>query len=100
MGRILSIGKISPAGLILILLCSFYLSVSSGFAQQENLDVFHQWVKWTDPGSMLIHDLIGQANNYYDIRDGEISKLKTRSDWQKRQTFVKDKLFFNRIYGY
>ena len=92
MGRILSIGKISPAGLILILLCSFYLSISSGLAQQENLDVFHQWVKWTDPGSVLIHDLIGQANNYYDIRDGEISKLKTRSDWQKRQTFVKDKL--------
>jgi len=68
------------------------MNVSSGFAQQENLDVFQQWVKWSNPGSLLIHDLIAQANDYYDIRDGEIAKLKTMVDWQKRQALVKDKL--------
>ena len=76
---------------IFFFLC-LILNVTIGYAQQENLDVFHQWVKWSNPGSMLIHDLIGQANDYYDIRDGEIAKLKTRSDWEKRQALVKEKL--------
>ncbi len=70
----------------------FFINVSRGFAQKENLDVFQQWVIWNNAGSMLIHDLIGQANDYYTLRDGEIAKLKTRSDWQKRQVLVKDKL--------
>lgn len=85
-------GKINPAGLIIIFLCCFFINVSPGFAQKENLDVFQQWVKWNDPGSMLIHDLIRQAHDYYDVRDAEIAKLKTKSDWQKRQALVKDKL--------
>jgi hypothetical protein len=66
--------------------------VTIGYAQQENLDVFQQWVIWNNAGSMLIHDLIGQAHDFYDVRDGEIAKLKTKSDWQKRQVLVKDKL--------
>jgi len=76
---------------IIFFIC-FILNVTIGLAQQENLDVFHQWVKWSNPGSMLIHDLLRQANDFYDIRDGEIEKLKTKSDWEKRQAFVKDKL--------
>jgi cephalosporin-C deacetylase-like acetyl esterase len=81
-----------PSGLIIIFFFCFIINVSRGFAQKENLDVFQQWVIWNNAGSMLIHDLIGQANDYYDVRDGEIAKLKTKSDWQKRQVLVKDKL--------
>jgi hypothetical protein len=77
-------GKISPAGLLLIFVCCLCMNVTRGVAQEENLDVFQQWVTWNNPGSMLIHDLIGQANGYYDIRDGEIAKLKTKSDWLNR----------------
>lgn len=75
-----------------IFLLSLFINMPAGLSQQENLDVFHQWVKWNDPGSMLIHDLIRQANEYYDVRDGEIEKLITRTDWQRRQAVVKDKL--------
>lgn len=85
-------GKISPAGFLLIFACCLSMNVTRGVAQEENLDVFQQWVTWNNPGSMLIHDLIGQANGYYDIRDGEIAKLKTKSDWLNRQALVKEKL--------
>lgn len=85
-------GRLNPAGHMLILICWMFTHVSNGLAQQENLDVFQQWVKWSNPGSLLIHNLIGQANDYYDIRDEEIAKLRTVSDWQKRQALVKDKL--------
>jgi len=85
-------GKISPVGLTTILFLCLFINVCRGFAQPENLDVFQQWVRWNNPGGMLIHDLIGQANDYYDMRDGEIAKLRTKGDWLKRQALVKDKL--------
>jgi len=59
---------------------------------EENLDVFQQWLRWNNPGSMLIHYLTGQAMVHYEERDREIEKLKTRDDWLKRQQYVKDKL--------
>ena len=58
----------------------------------ENLDVFQQWIRWNNPGSLLIDHLSRQIMDYYEIRDREIAKLKTRSEWVKRQNLVKDKL--------
>ena len=59
---------------------------------QENLDVFHQWIRWNNPGSLLMNHLIAQADHYYELRDKEISKLETQNDWVKRQLLVKQKL--------
>jgi len=58
----------------------------------ENLNVFDQWIKWNNPGSLLINHLTKQAFDYYAIRDQEISKLKTKNDWIARQQLVRDKL--------
>jgi len=85
-------GKISAAGFLLIFICCLGMNLTRVLAQEENLDVFQQWVTWNNPGSLLIHDLIGQANEFYNIREGEIAKLKTKSDWLKRQALVKEKL--------
>jgi dienelactone hydrolase len=60
--------------------------------EEENLNVFQQWIKWNNPGSLLINHLMKQATDLYEVRDREISKLKTRSEWMKRQAFVKDKI--------
>jgi len=60
--------------------------------EEENLNVFQQWIRWNNPGSLLIDHLIKQAFQYYDIRDAEIAKLKTRNDWVTRQQSVKAKL--------
>ncbi len=60
--------------------------------EEENLNVFQQWIKWNNPGSLAINHLTKQAISYYKIRDEQIAKLKTRNDWEKRQQAVKDKL--------
>jgi dienelactone hydrolase len=60
--------------------------------EEENLNVFQQWIKWNNPGSLVINHLTKQAEDYYNIRDNEIAKLKTKSDWLKRQQVVKNKL--------
>ena len=65
---------------------------SAMVAKAENLDVFHQWLKWNNPGSLLIHHLTSQALTHYATRAKEIAKLKTESDWRTRQSLVKDKL--------
>jgi cephalosporin-C deacetylase-like acetyl esterase len=59
---------------------------------EENLNVFQQWLRWNNPGSLLINYLNEQAFSYYAIRDKEIGKLKTADDWRKRQENVKGKL--------
>ncbi len=63
-----------------------------GANEKENLNVFHQWIRWNNPGSLLMNHLIKQADDYYDLRDKEISKIKTKEGWEKRQALVKQKL--------
>lgn len=58
----------------------------------ENLNVFQDWIRWNNPGSLLLSHLTQQAFHYYDIRDQVIAKLKTRNDWLARQKNVKDLL--------
>ena len=89
------------------LVCSMLFTVRSLYSQskpapkhvdltleqdEEDLNVFHHWIKWNNPGSMLINYLTKLANGYYDARDGEIAKLKTMEDWIRRQKSIKDKL--------
>ncbi len=60
------------------------------FAQKENLDVFNRWIEWSDGRNMLVHHLNKLAFGYLDLRDEEISRLRTKDDWIKRQNKVKE----------
>ena len=60
--------------------------------EKENLNVFHDWVRYNNPGSFLIDHLNKQAAKYYEIRDVEISKLRDKNDWLERQSLVRKKL--------
>ena len=60
--------------------------------QKENLNVFHDLFKWNNPGSFSVHFLANQTEQYYNARSEQIAKLKTKSDWQKRQQTVRKKL--------
>ena len=60
--------------------------------EKENLNVFHDWVRYNNPGSFLIDHLNKQAAKYYEIRDAEISKLSDKNDWIERQALVRKKL--------
>ena len=59
---------------------------------EEDLNVFQQWLRWNNGGTLLLDHLIEQAMVYYEIRDKEIAKLTTKSDWMNRQNLVKEKL--------
>jgi dienelactone hydrolase len=78
------------------ILLSLVLTALSVSAQQkeekENLDVFHDLIKWNNPGSFSINFLFNQTDPYYNARSEQIAKLKTKSDWQKRQQTVRKKL--------
>ena len=58
----------------------------------ENLNVLRQWLKWNNPGSLLVEHLTKQATTYYDARDKQIAQLKGKADWLKRQSIVAGKL--------
>ena len=61
-------------------------------AQNENLNVFNGWVEWSNGENMLSLFLNKQAYKHLDAREQEIYKLKTESDWIKRQQKVKETL--------
>jgi dienelactone hydrolase len=97
----------SPCAIIVLLLCGFMATVTiyaqgqskienekiaPSKAPKENLNVFQDWIRWNNPGSLAINHLTNQAEQYYRTRDEEIAKLKTASDWQKRQQVIKNKL--------
>ena len=65
--------------------------------EEENLNVFHDWITWNNPGSLVLNHLNRQAEDYYTVRDEQIARLKTKSDWKNRQQLVGEKL--NEIMG-
>lgn len=60
--------------------------------EEENLQVFHQWIRWNNPGSLLMNHLIKLASYHFDLRDQEIAKLTTPKAWTDRQQMVSKKL--------
>ena len=63
----------------------------------ENLNVLRQWITWNNPGSLLVKHLTKVATDYYDLRDKQITQLKGKADWIKRQSIVAEKI--NNILG-
>ncbi|MCK4965844.1 acetylxylan esterase, partial [bacterium] len=77
--------------LIFVFIFLFLLiSGKSAYGQQEDLRILNKWINWKDADHMLINFLNRQAFDYLDLRDDEISNLKTKTDWLKRQQKVKD----------
>ena len=58
----------------------------------ENLDVFQQWVKWNNPGNMLLSMLTREAAMLYDRRSAEVALIKTAQEWKERQKLAEGKL--------
>ena len=58
----------------------------------ENLDVFQQWVKWNNPGNMLLSMLTKEAAMLYDKRSAEVALIKTAQEWKERQKLAEGKL--------
>ncbi|TDB67395.1 alpha/beta hydrolase [Arundinibacter roseus] len=75
------------------LFCIGALLTNFGAYAQENLSVFDYW-KMHDgtPGMSLYKHLYSRATHQISERNAAITELKTKSDWQKRQKFVRTRL--------
>lgn len=78
------------AGCFLLLIMFASHSV---FSQEENLNLFHNWIEWADGKNMLVRDLNRQAFALLDERDKKIAALKTKERWLSRQKDIRDVLF-------
>ena len=58
-------------------------------AQNENLSVLDNWLKYSDVKNAFYHYYAAQAFQYLDERKTKISRLETAADWQARQEKVK-----------
>ena len=66
------------------------ISSSVVFGQDEDFNILNKWIKWNNYDGVLLNHLNKQAFDYLDLRDKEISKLKTKNDWIERQEKVKE----------
>lgn len=79
--------KYIKIGLLLI----FILPTSfPALGQEENLNLFDDWIEWSDGKNMLVHQLNKEAFAYLDKRDKEVAGIKTKEDWIARQKKVKE----------
>ncbi len=59
---------------------------------QDDVNLFNYWKYYSDAENSLYKYFGSVAFEQLDKREVEIEKLKTKADWEKRQTHVKNKL--------
>ena len=80
-----------------LLFAVLLMNSSAVFGQKEDLTVLDEWINWNHSGHMLMRFINKQGFDYLDIRDEEVSKYRTKTDWIKRQEKVKE--IFGKIVG-
>ncbi len=65
--------------------------------QEQNLKVLNGWMQFSDVDNPLYHYYSDKAFKDLDKREVEISKLKTKADWEARQEKVKK--LFSKVVG-
>jgi len=83
------LNSLRRANIYLITLICLIFSGMKGIAQDEDLSVISGWLKYTDRQNALYHHLSNQAFELLAARLAEIEKLKTQSQWEKRQDKVR-----------
>ncbi len=83
--------RITSFTLLIVCYLGFLLPISVQ-AQQEDLKVLNYWQYYSDAPNTLYKQICDTAFHYLDQRQQAIAQLKTRQDWQQRQTKVKETL--------
>jgi len=78
--------------LIFLPLIVSVLSINTLFAQQEDLLVLDNWIKFRDHDNALYHHLSEQAKKYLDKRLLEIKSISTSDEWKERQSQIRETL--------
>ncbi len=60
---------------------------------QGKMDVIrNNWLQYTDAPNFLYHHLAGEAFDLLEKREDAVSELKSLTEWQQRQSFIKETL--------
>lgn len=70
----------------------FFLKAGSLNAQNEFDVVKNNWLRYSDAQNSLYHYLADQAIDILEIRSEEVSRIKTLTDWQARQKYIRETL--------
>ncbi len=83
-----------PFSIKVIIISSLIISISgAGLNAQNELDVIrNNWIQYSDAPNSLYHHIADQAFDFLNARTGEIAKLKSLSDWQQRQKWIRQTL--------
>ena len=61
-------------------------------AQSEFDVIRNDWLQYTDASNFLYHHLAGEAFDLLKKREDAVSELKSLTEWQQRQNFIKETL--------
>jgi len=71
----------------------FNVTINAQEDGQKDLDVItNYWLKYSDAPNSLYHHIVNQAYDLLAQRTLEISRMKSLSDWQKRQKWISETL--------
>jgi len=76
----------------IVVFISTIVIINFAFAQDEDLTVLKNWYKYTDKENVLYHYMAEEGFAYLRERAEAVSQVSSKSDWQKRQALVKEKL--------
>lgn len=71
--------------------CMLMLPAMAAQAQnaQQDLNVTGNWMQYTDAPNSLYHHLAAEAFGYLDKRAKEVAALRSLTDWQQRQQWLR-----------
>ena len=75
-----------------LLSCFILLAFLKPLQAQDDVNLFNYWKYYSDAENSVYKYFGSVAFEQLELRKAEISKLKTKADWQKRQALVRKKL--------
>ena len=75
-----------------LLISLIFIGLFKSLHAQDDVNLFNYWKYYSDAENSLYKYFGSVAFEQLEVRKTEIDKLKTKADWQKRQTLVRNKL--------
>lgn len=80
---------------LIVYINAFLFLFNAGTRAQQEFDGLrgtHNWIGFSDAPNTLYHHLAAQAYDFLEVREQEVSKIRTLMQWKQRQQQVRNKL--------
>ncbi len=79
--------------ILIVMLTIWDTSAQTGLKQSDLNVITNNWLQYSDARNTLYHYLTGEAFKMLDSREAAISRLRTVTDWERRQQLVRETLW-------